>query len=381
MQQRSLCILVAVYAVLCVGFSSQDMLRRMQSSDRVHDFRVSPDRDAVSWTAFGRQWNVRLELSDVVEDNMDYYYGSLAGDDKAIVSFSLLPGLGLSGMIATRNNTWWIATQLLKSAAESDVDADVGVYMIREGTFDDIKPSTRDNGQQVPPLAEPLSDAGHNEQLSDELGQVPTEQPDVSTKRSISSYKVGVFWDQQWSQASNNPWASTADTIGLFNDVNAIYRAAGMATFNAVTLKQITNSQSSLSDMLSYLSDTMQPNIAAYKDSSYTNYIWLIGSNVGGLSYVGTTCKGAASASNRKTAVAGLANWSRLWTVKTIAHELGHNRGAQHDFANQCTPSQTTNCQCSVMSYCFPSASNNPGGAINTFSATSIAQMTGAGCL
>lgn len=67
-------------------------------------------------------------------------------------------------------------------------------------------------------------------------------------------------------------------------------------------------------------------------------------------------------------------SWSRLWTVKTIAHELGHNRGAQHDFVKQCNPGQSTNCQCSVMSYCFPTAQTY-GGAVNYFSATSKNQI------
>jgi len=69
-----------------------------------------------------------------------------------------------------------------------------------------------------------------------------------------------------------------------------------------------------------------------------------------------------------------------LWTVKTIAHELGHNRGAVHDFTNMCTSSVQTNCQCSVMSYCFPSVAT-PGGAVNYFSQSSISTMQAAGCL
>jgi len=201
----------------------------------------------------------------------------------------------------------------------------------------------------------------------------------TNQRRTLSAYKVAVYVDQKWTTAANNPWSSQADTIGLFNDVNAVYKAAGLGQFTVTYQKQVTNTFSSINDMLNYLSNTLSTTLSTFKDTTYTSQAWLVGSNVGGLAYVGTSCNPSGNM-NRKTGVMGLANFSRLYTVKTIAHELGHNRGASHDFTNQCSGTTTTGCQCSLMSYCFPTSTNNPGGAKNALSTTSINEMKTAGC-
>jgi len=340
---------------------------------------VSASKDKVSWTAFGREWIVDLELSDITEDNTDYYHGTLEGDASAVVSFTLLPGLGLSGMIATGAKTWWIRAMPIAENAYSEDENDVGIFMIVEqASFAGMMNSN---------LATPLQDESAPASVPHALcsSAASTSEADVSApapakKRTISSYKVGVLFDQKWALASNNPWASQANTLGLFNDVNAIYKAQGLAQFSVQYLKQLTNSYTTLNDMLTYFSGTASSSIAAMSDTSYTNYVWLIGTNVGGLAYVGTTCKGTGSAQNKKTAVIGLVNYSRLWTVKTIAHEMGHNRGANHVFTDQCSSTVTTDCQCSIMSYCFPSATNNPDGAVNVFADFTIDEMHTAGC-
>jgi hypothetical protein len=369
--------LVALLAVLlCVGFSSAQLVRSsnendasaattpaaVSNSERVTEFTVSPNKDFVSWTAFGREWRVRLTLSEVVEDNEDYFYGTLEGDETAAVSFALLPGMGLSGMLITRTETYWIAAQPVPEHGFSQNDADLVIFMTRE---------TMPEGHQVAALSEPIHP---------ETEEADAQEGNSRARAVINKYKVAVFVDQQWTLASNNPWASQANTIALFNDVNAIYRAAGLSTFTVTFQKQVTNSKATLNDMLTYFSNTLSTSLSSFKDTSFTNQLWLVGQNIGGLAYVGTTCKGSSQNMNRKTAVAGLVNFSRLYTVKTIAHELGHNRGANHQFTNQCSSTLKTGCQCSVMSYCFPTSTNNPDGAKNFFSTFTINEMHTAGC-
>jgi len=357
-------VFFGVMLLLCVGLSLQEI--QTSRADRIMDFTVSPAKDMATWRAFGRTWTVRLALSEVVEDNEDYFHGSLEGDDSAVVSFSLLPGTGLSGMIATHNETWWVTAR--KQRSVDDVE-DLSVWMYKES-------HVLIDESLIPALNNPL-DAEPHEADQSESEESATEG--TERKRSVTAYKVAVFVDQKWATPSNNPWASQADTLGLFNDVNAIYKAQGLGQFTAKYQKQVTNSKSNLNDMLKYFSDTQGATLSSFKDTSYTNQVWLVGTNVGGLAYVGTSCT-KTSNMNRKTAVCGLANYSRLFTVKTIAHELGHNRGASHDFTNQCTSTLKSGCQCSVMSYCYPTATNNPKGAKNAFSSTSINQMRSAGC-
>jgi len=350
-------IVAALMLVMCVVFSAAVPLARssLSEDDRVTDFTVSESKDLARWTAFGREWIAHLELSAVMEDNTDYFIGTLEGDESAVVSFSLLPGSGFSGMIATGEATWWLRAAPVIENNLSEEEDDLVIFMVREeGGMHALTPS----------FEAPLEDDS------------PVNEDESPVKRSISSYKVAVFFDQKWASTSN-PWASQANTIGLFNDINAVYKAAGLGQFTAVYQKQISNSKTTLSDMLNTFG---AQSLSAYSDTSYTHYVWLIGANVGGLACVGTSCQGTRSAQNRKTAVAGLASFSRLWTVKTIAHELGHNRGASHYFDGACKSGVTTNCQCSVMSYCFPSSTNNPKGAVNFFATTSINQMKSAGC-
>lgn len=366
-KSSTLFVLIAVLA-LCVGYSAASQASRARyNSERVYDFTVSSDKDLATWRAFGRQWTVHLYLSEVTEDNTDYFHGTLEGDENAVVSFSLLPGLGLSGMISERNQTWWIAARPLEENGESIEEDKLGVFMFREA-HEDLPANI-----PLPPLMDPVSIPEPEADADAELGEKRATTP-------VTKYKVAVFFDQKWALASNNPWSSQADTLGLFNDVNAIYKAAGLNTFSVVYGKQVTNTYTSISDMLTYFSNTASKNIAAFTDTSYTNYAWLVGTNIGGLAYVGTSCKGTSSKQTTKTGVMGLVNYSRLWTVKTIAHEMGHNRGANHQFDNQCNGSLTKGCQCSLMSYCFPSATNNPGGAVNALTSTNINEMKAAGC-
>jgi hypothetical protein len=367
---KSFISFLALIAVLvfCVGGSAAQLVRSSPSnSDRVRDFQVSENKDTVSWKAFGREWTVRLVLSDVVEDNTDYFQGTLDGDVNAAVSFALLPGTGLSGMVIAEGNTWWISAQPLPEHGYSEDEDRLGIFMIREE-------HTGIDANSLPVFSEPLEDEN----------VVPVESTDDAAeandrKRTISTYRVAVYYDQKWASTSN-PWRSQTDTISILNDVNTVYRAAGLNTFTFVYQKQVSNPKTTLNDMLSYFSNTVSTTLSTFTDKTYTNYLWLVGTNVGGLAYVGTTCQGTSAAQKSKTAVTGLVSYSRLWTVKTIAHELGHNRGASHQFTNACTSTLTTGCQCSVMSYCFPSASNNPDGAVNKFSSFTINEMKGKGC-
>jgi len=368
--------LIAVLA-LCVGYSAAQLVRSTPTnSERVYDFTIAESKDSVSWTAFGREWTVRLALSDVVEDNMDYFHGTLDGDVNAIVSFALLPGVGLSGMIATQSSTWWVSAQPVPEHGFSMDEDKLGVFMIREAVSDL-------DSSVLPALSDPIhieEDEVNDNTVTEEVEaeEEAAVDSEAHRKRSISSYKVAVYYDQKWA-SSTNPWKSQADTTALFNDVNAIYKAAGLGQFTVVYKSQVSNSKTTLNDMLSYFSNTASTTLSSFKDTSFTSHIWLVGTNVGGLAYVGTSCK-STTAQNRKTAVAGLVSYSRLWTVKTIAHELGHNRGANHQFTSACSSTVKTNCQCSVMSYCFPAAGNNPSGAINAFSSFSINEMKTAGC-
>jgi hypothetical protein len=364
MSYNSLLALIAVL-VFCVGCSAAQLVRSSPSnSDRVRDFQISENKDSVSWKAFGREWTVRLELSDVVEDNTDYFHGTLDGDVNAAVSFSLLPGTGLSGMVVEGSNTWWINAQPLPEHDYSQEDDRLGIFMIREE-------HSGIDARSLPSLSEPL-EAEH-----DDSAPVETTDEANDHKRSVSTYKVAVYYDQKWASTSN-PWRSQANTMSILNDVNAVYKAAGLKTFTFVYQKQVSNPKTTLNDMLSYFSSTASTSLTPFTDKSYTNYLWLVGTNVGGLAYVGTTC--GSGAQNRKTAVTGLVSYSRLWTVKTIAHELAHNRGANHQFTDACSSVTSVNCQCSVMSYCFPAATNNPSGAVNKFSLFSINEMKNKGC-
>jgi hypothetical protein len=357
-------VAVLLLVALCVGFSAAQLVRSTPSNaERVYDFTVSETKDSASWTAFGRQWTVRLALSQVVVDNMDYYHGDLEHDVNAVVSFALLPGTGLSGMIATQSDTWWVQRQPLPEHGFSEEEDKLGVFMLREAVSD-LDPSI------LPVLSAPVS-------AEDDHAVDENPETTARSERAISTYKVAVYYDQKWA-ASTNTWRSQADTTALFNDVNAIYKAAGLGQFSVVYKSQVSNSKTTLNDMLSYFSNTASATLSSFTDSSFTNHIWLVGTNVGGLAYVGTTCR--TGPSNRKTAVAGLVSYSRLWTVKTIAHELAHNRGANHQFTSACSSTVKSNCQCSVMSYCFPAAGNNPSGAVNAFSSFSINEMKTAGC-
>jgi len=390
------CKVFAVALLLCVGLSVQEI--RPSRAELVEHFEVSEAKDWISWRAYGRTWKViDLQLSAVVEHNQHYFHGMLEGEADSIVSLTLLPGMEFSGMIITFNETWWLQPIVRQG------DGIVDLYMYKESALN-IDPTL------IPVLDNPVAMHGHEEAGEEQgtAGSLPVPvDPNASsnegaaaaesgdnnaaatartaaatatstTTPQVTAYKVAVFVDQMWA-ATSNPWRSMTDTVGLFNDVNAIYKAAGLKEWTVVYQKQVNNAHTTLTDMLTDFSNTQSTSLSAFKDTSFTTYAWLVGTNVGGLTYVGTACK-ASNAQNRKTSVCGLANYSRLFTVKTIAHELGHNRGAPHDFTNQCASGVKTNCQCSVMSYCFPTATNNPLGAKNVFSTNSINSIKSAGC-
>jgi len=309
-------IAMLVVCVFVVSASAAVPLARSASNtqERVYDFTVSESKDLASWTAFGREWIVHLELSDVVEDNTDYFHGTLEGDASAVVSFALLPGLSLSGMVITGETTWWIRAMPVVENGMSEAEADLGIFMIQEQS------SLQNTLSQFATPLEAGVELDVNPSSSCASGASLEVEVDASAalndrKRTISTYKVGILFDQKWATASNNPWSSQADTLGLFNDVNAIYKAAGLGQFQAQYLKQVTNSLTTLNDMLNYISDTASANIAAMKDTSYTNYIWLVGTNVGGLAYVGTTCQGTRSAQNKKLL-------SLVWSITRVCSPL-----------------------------------------------------------
>jgi len=364
------CVASKVFLVIlfvCIGLSVQEV--KPSRAELVRHFEVTEAMDLVSWRAYGRIWRVALQLSDVVEHNQYYYHGILEDEPTAVVSFTFLPGLEFSGMIITSNETWWLQPVL---RGESMV---IDLYMYQESSL--LIDETLVPALQNPLLAEPVAETDLETTGVPAATATSTQQQ----RRTVSSFKVAVYIDSTWA-ATTNPWSSMADTLGLFNDVNAIYKAAGLSQFRVVYQKQISNPSglTNLSDLLSYFSNTQSQNLAAFQDTSFTSHVWLIGSNIGGLSYVGTGCK-PTQPSSSKTSVCGLANFSRLFTVKIIAHELGHNRGSPHDFTGACTGAITTGCQCSVMSYCFPTATNNPNGAVNFFSTDSINSMRSAGCM
>ena len=168
---NTLFALIAVL-VLCVGVSAAQLVRSTPTNaQRVYDFTITPERDGASWTAFGREWNVRLELSDVMEDNTDYYLGTLDGDVNAVVSFSLLPGTGLSGMILVGGNTWWISAQPLPEHGFSEDEDKLGIFMTRE-SHSSLEESS------MPSFSEPLEveeDHSHADLEADLIADAESE--------------------------------------------------------------------------------------------------------------------------------------------------------------------------------------------------------------
>jgi hypothetical protein len=347
-------------------FSDSTHALRISHIEVIRDWQVT--NNVVSFTAYHRTWRIDIWLTDVVENNENYYHGRVQGDEgNTFASFTLFPNSQVSGMIMTHNETYLIESKPHPRGSGTDIT----IYKESNVLLD---PHDELPGCQG---AIGLPHAHGRDADSEQASEEHAERGDQMI-RTITSYKVAVYVDQHWLTASNNPWASQANTVGLFNDVNLVYSAAGLHGFTFKYIGQLSNpGYTTTSDMLPWFSGRSST-LASFRDTTYTNQLWLVGLNVGGLAYVGPSCNPSTPESS-KTAVVGLVNYSRLYTVKTIAHELGHNRGSQHDFTNQCSSTLTTNCQCSVMSYCFPTAST-PGGAVNRFSSTSINQMKTAGC-
>jgi hypothetical protein len=264
-------------------------------------------------------------------------------EDTKWSSFTIMPD-HVTGMIVLQNDTLWL------EAKDSNKPEELFIHRQSEmSVHPDLIP--RIISRAVPE-------------------HVAREAERSQIEERISSYRLKLFFDQNWA---TGPWNTIAKTTGLVNDVNTLLRNAGLGIFNlnqAWVRKNNGFGNGQLEAMLNA--------IGAVAPAGFTNTAWLVGRNIGGIAWVGTSCN-ANYASRYKTAVCGMTSWSRLFTVKTLAHELGHNRGANHDFVNQCSDNNTPDCQCSVMSYCFPEE-GYPGGAVNSFSQTSINEMHGAGC-
>jgi len=334
-------LLLLAVVVCCAAVALAKPPVHVAHYEPVEKFTVSEDRDQLSFYAYNHKWTFQIWLTDVRSENKYHFFGRLAGPHKSIASFTLLPNY-ITGLIVFNNETFWL------EAKDPATPLDLFLYKSSDITFD-------------PAFAQ--LKCGHS-------GHTPVHQNHGHNKRVITSY--AVFEDQYWVSNGYNPSWYTADgTYGLLNDVNVLYAASGLSTFNFAIEGVRSNSWITF-DTLSYMLNDLATFWSGNAHDG-KNALWLVGNNVGGLAYLGTGC---SSNPFYKTAVAGLSNWSRLWTVKTIAHELGHNRGANHDFNNQCGQGQGSGCQCSVMSYCFPDAST-AGGAVNYFSQTSINEIWG----
>lgn len=69
---------------------------------------IDLERGEFSFNAYGRRWNLRLSLSNLVEGNAEHFQGQLEGDPKSVASVSLFSLRDITGMILTANETFWI---------------------------------------------------------------------------------------------------------------------------------------------------------------------------------------------------------------------------------------------------------------------------------
>jgi len=319
----------------------------------VLNFQVSEARDFLSFSAYNRMWRFNLELTDVQENNKDHFFGRISGDAKTLASWTLLPEY-ITGMILGANDTYFV------EAREAEKPHELSMYRYSdiqyEGDSGKIKCHNTNKHERLTPI-------------QDELHLDTDHQEDKKDKRTIRY--AAVFADQYWLSGSYNPYYySTGATVAIFNDVNALYAAAGLSTWRFDYYGGMSNPYgANPSALLTYLSNWQY---YGNFNRGYNAIAWLVGLNVGGIAWLSSAC--GAYGPYYRGAISGLAYWNRIYTVKTLAHELGHNRGAPHDFANQCSTDSVANlatgCQCSVMSYCQNSR-------VNYFSTTSANQIRG----
>jgi len=338
-------VIVACLAVLALA--AEEPLVRVAHYEPVQDFSINDHKDALSFRAYGHLWSFSIWLSEVAEEdgeNEHHYHGRMDNVPSSFASFTVMSDY-ITGMIILGNETYWL------EAKDPATPLDLYMYKTSDVWFH--------------PSVATLHCSHAGEQRSH-------EEPEMNSVDKRGAKSVAVYTDQYWRSSAKNPsWYTSGATLGLLNDVNAVYASAGLSGFSFRVVGGRNNrwtTQSALNTMLSDFSTWSSTAVSA----SFNMVAWLVGNNIGGLAWLGSAC--GAYGKYYRTSVSGLANWSRLWTVKTIAHEMGHNRGATHDFGNQCASTQSSGCQCSVMSYCFPS-SQTAGGAVNYFSRRSINEI------
>jgi len=335
------------------SFATEEHMR-VASYEPVVNFQVDVANGELSFMAYRRLWQFNIWLTSVHEGNTEHFHGSMKDDPDSYASFSLISP-SFTGMIITSNDTFWVERKYHV--------ADPALYIHRSSDLW-LHPSMEFSCGHA---GEPQKDHSINTRGMETRNHAHADGP----------VSVNVWMDQNWL-SSNNPWFSTTSTYGILNDVNLLYTSVGLHAFAFNQVGQRSNSWTQPSQVNSMLNDFSAWAANGNLPSTVDVGFWLIGLNVGGLAWIGTGCSTTFSTYYR-TGVAGLIyssgnTNSRLWTVKTIAHELGHLRGAQHYTTNQCVQGESTGCQCSVMSFCFPT-SQTPGGATNALAPVSIAQI------
>jgi len=318
----------------------------------VINFQADIANAELSFIAYKRLWQFDIWLTSVHEGNTDHFHGRLKDDARSYASFSLT-WPAISGMIITANDTFWVE--------HKHHVADPTLYMYKSSDVW-FHPSMEFN-------------CGHaGDPKMDDHSISAREMEPRNHAHADGPITTNVWMDQYWLNPNNNPWFSTASTYGLLNDVNLLYSLVGLHVFAFTQIGQRTNSWTQNSQLPTMLNDFSAWVATGNLPNNVDIGFWLSGNNMGGLAWIGTGCTTTTSPYYR-TGIAGLSNKSRLWTVKTIAHELGHLRGAQHYTTNQCAKNQGSGCQCSIMSFCFPS-SQTFGGEVNSFAPISVAQIS-----
>jgi len=344
--------LLVVVAFSCLALGDETLIR-VAHYEPVIGFSLNAAKDYVSFNAYGKKWEFTLSSSDLTDneaDNEGHYFGRQLNVDTSYLSSFTIVGDFVSAMIESGNDTFWL------EARDPTKPTELFIHRTSDVWF---HPSVRNINCQHP---------GHQ-------SRNPADKAEEGHLDARSTYKCTMYTDQYWLSPANNPsWYTSAGTLALLNDVNVVYVNSGLGGWSFSVGGKVGNQytqESQKNAMLTYFSNLAQSR--GYTSSGRSAH-WLVGHNVGGLAWLGSTCN--AYGAYYKTGVSGLAYWSRLYTVKTIAHELGHNRGANHDFNSQCGANQATGCQCSIMSYCFPTASTY-GGARNYWTSKSIKEIKG----